>query len=118
MCLILACAAAQRFRTTGASVELEIKYTNTVDERAQAGNHKKVKATITAIVQTGAWSSVGAQVYYNQYPKLAEGQPADSTVQEYNPPPPRQPTPPHPTPHTPHPGHVDCQPTASYKGAC
>ena len=30
MCLILACAAAQRFRTTGASVELEIKYTNTV----------------------------------------------------------------------------------------
>ena len=47
-------AAAQRFRTTGASVELEIKYTNTVDERAQAGNHKNVKATITATVQSVA----------------------------------------------------------------
>jgi hypothetical protein len=72
-----------RFRTTGASVELEIKYTNTENERAQAGNHEKVKATITAIVQTGAWSSVGAQVYYNKYPTVAAGQPADSTVKDW-----------------------------------
>ena len=107
MCLILACAAAQRFRTTGASVELEIKYTNTVNERAAAGNHKNVKATITAIVQTGAWSSVGAQVYYDVYPNVPADYPENSTVKEYNPPRSPPPPPAHP------PGHVDCQPAAS-----
>ena len=58
----------QKFRTTGASIELEIKYTNTKNERADPGHRDLVKATLKATVQTGAWSSVGATASYDVYP--------------------------------------------------
>ena len=58
----------QSFRTTGASIELDITYTNMKNKRAQAENEGLVKTTIKATVQTGAWSSVGATATYDVYP--------------------------------------------------
>ena len=58
----------QSFRTTGASIELDITYTNMKNKRAQAENEGLVKTTIKATVQTGAWSSVGATASYDVYP--------------------------------------------------
>ena len=81
----------QKFRTTGASIELEIKYTNTKNERADPENRDLVKATLTATVQTGAWSSVGATATYSLYPTGDAGK--QTCV-------PRSTAPPAPPPHT------------------
>ena len=113
----------QTFRTTGASIELEIKYTNTKNERADPGHRDLVKATLKATVQTGAWSSVGATATYSQYPKGDAGK--QTCVATLHCPPSPRPPPPPPVPQldldyqptaSPSPAHR--QPTASHDGAC
>ena len=47
------------FRTTGASLTVQIMYTNTDTNGNAMWQNPEVKATVKSTVQTGAWSSVG-----------------------------------------------------------
>lgn len=57
--------AYPHLRTTGVNVLVEIKYDNTEGGKAVASN-PKVKATITAIAQTGNWAGPGGEVTYQR----------------------------------------------------